>query len=201
MARPSKSDNRPAAEERIKASFWDLFQQKPLERISVKEVCDAAGCNKTTFYYHFQDLRELLDTIEEECLPIEAPEMLLQILVASDKEAFIACFLERMGERFEKYCLLLSSHGDPGFAKKAKSAMTNRWCESLGLVYDSLDCTDKMTIRFAMSGAVSIFADHGDGEPFDADAFANVILIAVMPLAIKLNLIPASISLENETRV
>lgn len=185
MARPKKAQGVPTARDRIKGEFWRLYEERPLERISVKEVCQAAGCNKTTFYYHFQDLRAVLEEIEEECLPIEAPAMLSELMEAADAAQIVSQFIERMGERFERYCLLLSSRGDPDFAKKARVAMTNRWCESLGIDYGALSEADRTTIRFAMGGAGSIFADHGDGEPFDGDAFARAVLGAVLPLASK----------------
>lgn len=181
MARPRKTEGEPSTKERIEAAFWTLFEQRPLEKISVKEVCAVAGCNKTTFYYHFQDLREVLDSIEEKCLPLEAPDMLVDLLAAEDKEAFASDFLESTGDRFEKYCLLLSSRGDPGFAKKAKKAMMLRWSEKLSLEYDSLGEKEKMAVRFAMGGSISVLSEHGDGAPLDLTAFVQVALAMVLP--------------------
>lgn len=182
MARPRKAENGPSAKDRIETAFWALFEQKPLEKISVKEVCAHAGCNKTTFYYHFQDLREVLDSIEERCLPVEAPDMLIDLLAAENKEAFISDFFENMGDRFEKYCLLLSSRGDPGFSKKAKEVMLVKWREKLNFEYDSLSEKEKMAIRFAMGGSISVLAEHGDGEPLDLAVFIQVVLAMVAPL-------------------
>ena len=67
MARPKKIQGQPTMRDKIKEEFWCLYEQRPIERISVKEVCEATGCNKTTFYHHFQDLRAVLEEIEEEC--------------------------------------------------------------------------------------------------------------------------------------
>lgn len=186
MARPKKIEGVPTAKEAIKAEFWKLYEQKPLERISVKEVCEGAGVNKTTFYYHFRDIQEVLASIEQECLPLEAPEMLVELLIAEDRAEVVSRFLSKMGARFERYCVLLSSRGDPDFAKKAKETMALRWCEKLGIDYDALPPDARLTIRFSMGGAISIFADHGDGEPFDVDAFASMVLSVVLPLMEKM---------------
>lgn len=186
MPRPRKADGVPPMKEKIEEAFWGFYEQKPLEKISVREICQAAGCNKTTFYYHFHDLREVLDTIEERCLPLEAPDIMSELLTASDKAALAAEFIDRMGERFERYCTLLSSRGDPDFAKKARTIMTQRWCEKTGVNYDSLSAEDQMAIRLAMGGSISIFADHGDGEPLDPEAFIVAALTMIMPLAEKL---------------
>jgi len=37
-----------------------LISQKPLDKISVGEIVDAAGLNRQTFYYHFTDKQELV---------------------------------------------------------------------------------------------------------------------------------------------
>lgn len=193
MARPKRVDGMPTAKEAIEAEFWKLYEERPLEKISVKEVCEAANVNKTTFYYHFQDIQEVLASIEEQCLPLEAPDMLADLLTAEDKARLVSDFIAKMGDRFERYCLLLSSRGDPEFAKRAKETMTLRWCEKLGIDYAALTSDARLTIRFVMGGASSIFADHGDGEPFDADAFASIVLTMIVPLvermAISLDLV------------
>lgn len=186
MPRPRKNNGVPPMKEQIERAFWDCFTQKPLEKISVKEVCQATGCNKTTFYYHFQDLREVLDSIEAKCLPLEAPDILSNLITAEDREALAERFIDAMGDRFEKYCTLLSSHGDPDFAKKAKKIMLERWCQKTGLDYERLSAEDQMAIRFAMGGSISIFADHGDGAPFDPKVFAAAILDMIIPLASRL---------------
>ena len=32
------------------------MEQKPLNKISIREICDGCGVNRQTFYYHFADL-------------------------------------------------------------------------------------------------------------------------------------------------
>lgn len=181
MARPKKEEGVPAARETIKESFWRLYRYRPFEKISVKEVCEGANINKTTFYYHFQDLRAVLDEIEEDSLPLEAPQMIAALVRPVAKEEVVSTFIGNMGERFERYCILLSSKGDPDFAKQAKQIMTQRWCEELDIEYDKLPSDIKMAIRFLMGGTTSVFADHGDGKPFDPEVFADVVISLMDP--------------------
>lgn len=44
-------------------SFWMLLEEKSMDKISVKDVVEIAQINRNTFYYHFKDLYELLDTV------------------------------------------------------------------------------------------------------------------------------------------
>ncbi len=43
-----------------------LRTHKPLEKIKVKELCDLACINKSTFYAHYQDIYALANAIEDE---------------------------------------------------------------------------------------------------------------------------------------
>lgn len=52
----------------IRRAFTDLLGQKPIESISVKELCAAAGINRGTFYGHYQDLYDLRRQMEEEMM-------------------------------------------------------------------------------------------------------------------------------------
>ena len=46
--------------ERIAASFAALAQKKPVDKITVKELVELCGISRQTFYYHFQDLLEVM---------------------------------------------------------------------------------------------------------------------------------------------
>lgn len=50
----------------IKASFMKLLSQKPLNKISVRDIVEDCGINRNSFYYHFQDIPSLLGEIVTE---------------------------------------------------------------------------------------------------------------------------------------
>lgn len=52
----------------IKDSFLELFETKPLEKISVTEICNNADINRGTFYSHYSDPYDLKRVLEEEFL-------------------------------------------------------------------------------------------------------------------------------------
>lgn len=53
-------------ERAIKQAFLTLRAQKPLEKIKIKELCESACINKSTFYAHYQDIYALATAMEEE---------------------------------------------------------------------------------------------------------------------------------------
>ena len=47
----------------IRESFLQLLNEKPLGKITVKDITDRCGVNRNTFYYHYQDIPELVEEI------------------------------------------------------------------------------------------------------------------------------------------
>ena len=52
-------------EKAIKEAFMALRKIKPLEKISIKELCEMAYINKSTFYSHYEDIYALSYVIEQ----------------------------------------------------------------------------------------------------------------------------------------
>ena len=53
-------------EKAIKNAFLELRARKPLEKITVKELCELALINKSTFYSHYEDIYALSEAMEQE---------------------------------------------------------------------------------------------------------------------------------------
>lgn len=47
----------------IIASFLKLLEQRPLNKITIKDIVEDCGINRNSFYYHFQDIPALLGEI------------------------------------------------------------------------------------------------------------------------------------------
>jgi len=48
-------------------AFWQLLEEKPYNKLTVKDIVDRCHLNRNTFYYHFHDIPELLeDSIKSE---------------------------------------------------------------------------------------------------------------------------------------
>ena len=52
-------------------SLKELMKQKSLEKISIRELADTANVNRQTFYYHFEDIYDLLKwTFQQETVQL-----------------------------------------------------------------------------------------------------------------------------------
>lgn len=52
----------------IRTAFLQLRGQRPLEKITVKELCELAEISKATFYIHYRDLYDLSERLQKEAV-------------------------------------------------------------------------------------------------------------------------------------
>ena len=50
----------------IEASFIKLLTERPLSQITVKDIVTDCGINRNTFYYYFENIPKLVETVVEE---------------------------------------------------------------------------------------------------------------------------------------
>lgn len=91
----------------LATSLKTLMKNKPLEKISIRELTDHANMNRQTFYYHFEDIYDLLKwTFQQEALQfLDLPEStsvwkegLLQLFNYLDENReFCICALRSLG--------------------------------------------------------------------------------------------------------
>ena len=44
-------------------AFWQLLEEKPFNKITVQNIVERCALNRNTFYYHFQDIVDLVEWI------------------------------------------------------------------------------------------------------------------------------------------
>lgn len=54
----------------IHNTFLELRSKKPLEKITIKELCEKAQINKSTFYSHYKDIYDLSDQLETDVVAL-----------------------------------------------------------------------------------------------------------------------------------
>lgn len=47
-------------------AFDQLLDEKPVNKITVKDIVECCGCNRNTFYYHFDDIPAMIDEIMDD---------------------------------------------------------------------------------------------------------------------------------------
>ncbi|MDH6365637.1 AcrR family transcriptional regulator [Enterococcus sp. PF1-24] len=109
---------------KIKDSFWQLYQNKRIDKITVREVMDKAGYNRGTFYEYYTDVYDVLEQLENELLP-NPDNMPLAPIVAGSHEGNFGFneFFKFYEENNEYFTVLLGEHGDASFLAKIKKSV------------------------------------------------------------------------------
>ena len=50
-------------EQLIINTFLELVEEKPLDKITIKDIANKCGINRNTFYYHFDDIYSLIESV------------------------------------------------------------------------------------------------------------------------------------------
>lgn len=101
-------------------SLSALMKQKNIKDITVKELCEYADINRGTFYLHYKDIYDMLDSIEQ-----ELNEKFLQIFQKYNSETnedfpyplFLEIF-KLVDDNAELFRVLIGPNGDISFIMK-----------------------------------------------------------------------------------
>lgn len=92
-------------------AFLLLCQEKGFSKVSVKDIVEKAGYNRSTFYYHYEGLDDLLDDIQDLLL-----EDLTDIDLQADFNQIIQDLVDKaLHSRRHVLEILISEKGDPNF--------------------------------------------------------------------------------------
>ena len=94
----------------IRNTFLELLKEKPVSKITVKEICERSEINRSTFYKHYQDPFDLMEKLEEEIL--EHIQTTLSQRTYTDVSALYIDMLNMLKENEDLYRILTSIHGD-----------------------------------------------------------------------------------------
>lgn len=145
-------------------AFWDLFCSTAFKQITVARVCRRAQVTRSTFYRHFSNLLNLLDQIEKEAIPVTIPAAIVDAFRDGDTMDTVWTLIMNNEGKLRRICFLLSSAGDPRFARRFKQAMADAFTASAGTTVDDLEPEQRVKLEFIFSGFNGLLAYFGDTD-------------------------------------
>jgi AcrR family transcriptional regulator len=98
----------------LKDSLIGLMDRKPIGKITVKEICENAEINRSTFYLYYTDPYALLEDVEAELIEA-AREKLRRIGANTDGVQYLTALLSYIEENADIFRTLLCRQGNPAF--------------------------------------------------------------------------------------
>jgi len=183
----------------IMDAFWLLYREKPMEKITVKAICEKAGCNRSTFYEYFTDSYSVLEAIEEELLEYTRHK-LTEELPASLARSFpeVRLDMETLApvsalytEKGEYFSVLTGERGDPSFQYKYKRAVKELLTQMLDDPAKKFDLSAGIVAEFtasAMIGAFNCWYPHREEYPVEKYTLllVNLLTSGILPALKKL---------------
>ena len=156
----------------IAETFLTMTREKNIDKITVRELVEKCGISRQTFYYHFQDIWEVIEWSMEQVLQ----EALERTLKAETPEAGIRVFLSMAVEGHELIQKLLSSQ-----RREYVERLFIRGVESYlreVLQYKAPDMTFRysdmeVALHFYAYGIVGVLLEHCGDKNLDIDRFSQ----------------------------
>lgn len=137
-------------------TFWELYRNFRIEKISIGMLMKQSGMNRSTFYEYFTDIYDLLDQAEKELL--DSIEQHLDEYFANKNIISLNEFTREFADIFSMYdnkvFLLLSSKGDSDFSKKLKERIRKHITAFVDMNPDSFEFEYILTFIISSLGCI-----------------------------------------------
>lgn len=148
----------------LKSALMELLKEKPIEKISIRELCSRAEINHTTFYKHYGSQHELLEEIEADYFH-ELEACLLEDGLESPDGLNSA--LHFIGREKERWKVLINAVHEEEFVKRIFSlpVISRLFNEHLSYVHD--ESTGMYVRLFLCHGGYAIIRQWINNETGD----------------------------------
>ncbi len=177
----------------LKNALMDLLSEKgSVTKISVRELCERADLNRSTFYAHYSEPKELLEEVEAELLDATR-EHLQKIGAENDIGAhrYLLSFLIYIKENDKPFRTLLIDAGDPEFRSKFMQQSIIQFVENLDIAFPKEQ--EQYIYSYILNGSTGVIiqwmrSDYSIDENALVDLLFFINQSALVNLATKKNL-------------
>ena len=171
----------------LREAFWKLYEQKQIEKISIKEITDLAGYNRGTFYLYYKDVYDMFAQIEDELLDII--QAVIRDTLMEDDIFDVSLHVGILVELMQKYAryssVLLSDHGDPGFARKLKEIIWPLLNRYFVPTEGYSEYEKELVSEFYLSGILAVVAKWSEDMRIPIDRFIEFMIPNIFPIGKK----------------
>lgn len=141
----------------LKDSLTSLLKEKDIHKISVRELCEAAGINRSTFYKHYGSQYELFNDIQNDFLSYISDHFVEQF--KPDDSYLILQVLTYAEENLDTSRLLINSAADTNFKERLFSLPALRQRAQENLAGSGNERELEYTYRFILNGCYGLLKD------------------------------------------
>ena len=133
--------------ENIIIAFWEIYREKSINKITIKELMDKAGYHRSVFYTYFKNIYDLLEQEQEDFFI----QNILNCFFLNQEDKHT---LQKLKAFFSMYApklyVLLGEHGDMSFQFKLKEKIRKNIYKFFRL--DKNDLKAELAVEFFING-------------------------------------------------
>lgn len=149
----------------FRTALIELMQEKPFHKITVKEICEQADLNRTTFYLHYTDQTQLLNDIVSK-LETDTAEHFSSVTGTGDDIDLLSKHLEYIKDNAKIYRTLMGSNLDYDIKTKIFKNMLNDMKDKMPALVNRIE--NPYVYKFITFGCGSVISQWIDNG-FDLD--------------------------------
>ena len=172
MGRPRKDSATKPVQERLEDAMIKRMLDEPVGAVSARELAEDTACNRSTFYYYFNDIDEIANAALDRAIPYELPLTIASLMVTYGTEPLSSQRFDELLEQHAKIdpeqvdmlCLLLNGPNGPLVERKVKDALSHIY----PTIVDALPnegARDELSLRiifeYASSAILGLMAYRG----------------------------------------
>lgn len=175
----------------FKNALMDLLKEKgSVAKISVRELCDRAELNRSTFYAHYNEPNDLLMEIETELLDA-TEEHLKKIGEENDAGAhkYILSFLQYIKQNDKQFRTLLIDSADPEFRSRFMQQSIIQFVENLRIELPKE--LEQYILSYILNGSTGIIIQWIRSDyVVNENEIVNLLFLINQSALVNLNLTP-----------
>ena len=161
-------------ERALAASLKKLLEKKTLDKITVKDITDDCGVNRQTFYYHFEDIPDLLKWVLER----GTDKMVEETLTQGNAEKGLRClFLLALNARPYVEHGLQTNYRDEIERMVEEQLFTFflRVVEKRGLYAQRSHADLKLVMRYHSQAVLGLLKNWTEADSGDLDHIVHIV--------------------------
>ena len=134
-------------------AFWTLYEETPIEKITVRQITESAGVYRSTFYEYFSDVYAVREFIEKDIL--DAYEVLVNKATGINSlDEGMALLIDFYSNNAKYLAILWGPHGDQQFLNNVKRIINAKLRSLFSLPFD--DPEIDILIEMMLSSVISL---------------------------------------------
>lgn len=155
---------------RITQAFWELYKTTSIEKITVKNITDACGIYRTTFYLHFSDIYAIMEQVEKRML-----DSLAEAEAAKTADDYFMALFRHFEKEHFYLKVLLDEQRHPEFAGQYKVRLMRKTCELQGIDVKAMGTREQIVIYKTMSMIIDLLLCWIDTNLFSLEEAMKIV--------------------------